>query len=83
MIDSFCALVAMVVMFNVLGAVAVAAVVVIWRRNLRLRRRIMKARGMVRGTRIDVRAKLLIASPYPRASMQSHSMIGCWCGRRM
>ena len=68
----------MVVMFNVLGGVAVAAVVVIWRRNLRLRRRMMKASGMVRGTRVDLRAMLLIASLCSRASMQSHGMIGSW-----
>lgn len=70
MIDSFCALAAMVVMFNVFGDVAVAVVVVVCRRNLRLKRRIMKASGIVRGTTIDVRAKLLIVWLYPATSMQ-------------
>ena len=68
----------MVVMFNVLGSVAVAVVGVVWRRNLRLRRRIMKASGMVMNTTVDVRAKFLIISLYPGSSMQWHRIIGCW-----
>ena len=64
----------MVVMFNVLGDVAAAVVVVVWRRNWSLKRRIMKASGMIRGTRIDGRAKLLIVLLYPAASIQWYGM---------
>ncbi len=81
MTESCCALAAMVVMFNVLGSVAVAVVGVVWRRNLRLRRRIMQASGMVMNTTVDVRAKFLIISLYPGISMQWHRIIGC-CGRK-
>ena len=80
--DSFCALAAMVVTFNVLGDIAVVAVVVVWRRNARLKRRIIKASGIVRATRIDVRAELTSVLLYPAASMKRNRVIGCWYGRK-
>ena len=81
-IDSFCALAAMVVMFNVLGSVAVAVVGLALKRDLRFKRRKMKASGIVRNTTVDVRGKILIISLYPGIPIQWHRTTGCCRGRK-
>ena len=73
-IDTFCALVATVVMFIGWGGVAVAAVLAVGRRKRRLKRSMMEARGIVRGTTIDIGAMFLIVLLYPVA--QSDWMLG-------
>lgn len=70
MIDSFCALVAMVVIFNGLGDVVVASVLAVRRRKMKVKRSIMKASGIVKGTSTDIGAMLLIVLLYPVSPMQ-------------